>query len=246
MSTSYNRNPVAPPRLPLAPVTSFQYRELTSALPPVQRLRPNAAPVREPEERKPVEVEMTRGELEALLAAARTEAAAAAETRLRAELDMKLGAEAARITAAIDGFERERKGYFARVEGEVVRLALSIAAKILHREAQVDPMLVAALVQIAVNQLRENTAVTIRVAPANAAQWRERFAAAPQWAAVAVTEDADLAPGDCVLETELGSANFSLAAQLKEVEQGFFDILAQTPRSDRRIDLRSDTRTSKS
>jgi flagellar assembly protein FliH len=34
---------------------------------------------------------------------------------------------------------------------------------------------------------------------------------------------------DCVLETSLGSANFSINAQLKEVEQGFFDLLAQRP-----------------
>jgi flagellar assembly protein FliH len=34
-----------------------------------------------------------------------------------------------------------------------------------------------------------------------------------------------------VLQTELGSANFSLDAQLKEVEQGFFDLLALRPAS---------------
>jgi flagellar assembly protein FliH len=32
-----------------------------------------------------------------------------------------------------------------------------------------------------------------------------------------------------VLETELGSANFGLDTQLKEVEQGFFDLLALRP-----------------
>ena len=62
-------------------------------------------------------------------------------------------------------------------------------------------------------------------------RWRAHFGSAPQWAAVTVIEDANLEVSDCVLETELGSANFSLAAQLKEVEQGFFDVLAQTPRA---------------
>lgn len=229
MSMSFNRSAGELPRLPIAPVTSFKYRDLTSSLPPVQRMR-NASAPSEPEPRKQAEVEMTRAELEARLAKARTEAAEACEARLRAEFAGKVEAEAACIGAAIDAFERERKGYFARVENEVVRLALSIAAKILHREAQVDPMLVAALVQIAVNQLKENTAVTVRVHPENAAAWRERLAATPQWAAVTVAEDPELQLGDCFLETELGSANFSLAAQLKEVEQGFFDVLAQTPR----------------
>ena len=44
-----------------------------------------------------------------------------------------------------------------------------------------------------------------------------------------MTEDPQLSDQDCVLETELGSANFGLDTQLKEVEQGFFDLLALRP-----------------
>jgi flagellar assembly protein FliH len=46
---------------------------------------------------------------------------------------------------------------------------------------------------------------------------------------VAVLEDASLSEHDCMLETELGIANFGLDTQLKEVEQGFFDLLALKP-----------------
>ncbi len=222
---SFNR--LSLPRLPLPPVKSFQYREMASIPPALPRVK-SVAP--EPEVRQQAEVEMSRTELQGLLAEAREEGAAAAELRMQGSVREQAEREAGRITSALDCFERERKGYFAKIEAEVVRLALSIAAKILHREAQVDPMLVGALVQIAVNQLKENTAVSVRVNPASAARWRTHFEAAPQWASVTVIEDAVLDVGDCMLETELGSANFSLAAQLKEVEQGFFDIIAQTPR----------------
>lgn len=225
MSTSFSR--AALPRFPIAPVTSLQYREMAS-IPSLPRVRPAPAA---PEPRKQAEVEMTDAQLQALLAEARREGAAAAEARVRGDMLAKVRDESSRVTTALDCFERERKGYFARVETEVVRLALSIAAKILHRESQVDPMLVAALVQIAVGQLKENTAVNIRVHPDASARWRAHFASAPQWAAVKVVEDAELELGDCCLETELGSANLSLAAQLKEVEQGFFDVLAQTPKA---------------
>ena len=196
-------------------------------LPSLPRIK---APAVEIAPHKQAEVEMTDAELQALLAEARLEGSVATETRIREEFCVKAQAERDRMTVTLDGFERERKGYFARIETEVVRLALSIAAKILHREAQVEPMLVAALVQIAVNQLKENTVVNVRVHPKSASQWRAHFEAIPQWATVSVLEDEELELGDCVLETALGSANFSLAAQLKEVEQGFFDILAQTPK----------------
>jgi flagellar assembly protein FliH len=41
--------------------------------------------------------------------------------------------------------------------------------------------------------------------------------------------DPTLGPGNCVLETELGSTDLTLESQLKEIEQGFFDLLAQRP-----------------
>jgi flagellar assembly protein FliH len=46
---------------------------------------------------------------------------------------------------------------------------------------------------------------------------------------IAIVEDPHLGSDDCILETDVGSANFSIEAQLKEVEQGFFDLLAQRP-----------------
>jgi flagellar assembly protein FliH len=129
----------------------------------------------------------------------------------------------------IAGFEEQRSEYFANVEGEIVQLALSIAAKILHREAQVDPMLLAALVRLAVEGMREGSSVTIRVGRGRGESWKKYFAAIPSMAHVEIAEDEQLSDQDCVLETELGSANFGLDSQLKEVEQGFFDLLALRP-----------------
>jgi flagellar assembly protein FliH len=179
----------------------------------------------------PGQITLTEEALAERLAAARADGAAAAESRLRAEFEARANAEAARITTALKDFEDEAKTYYTRVEGEVVRLALSIAAKILHREAQVDPMLVAALVQIAIEQLKENSAVCLRIRPEVEAQWRARLGNTKRWARITITPDATLEPGGCLLETELGTANLSLDAQLKEVEQGFFDVLALKPRS---------------
>ena len=225
MSTSFNRGM---PRIPTPPVTSFHYREMPLGVPSLPRVKPAA--LSEPAVHSPAEIEISNAELQGMLSEARKEGVATEHARLLLVHRSELQAEMDRVSAAIDSFERERKGYFARVETEVVRLALSIAAKILHREAQVDPLLVGALVQIAMSQLKENTLVSLRVHPDSAVRWRTYFDALAQGASVSIVEDGELAAGDCVLETELGSANFSLDAQLKEVEQGFFDVLAQTPR----------------
>jgi flagellar assembly protein FliH len=90
-------------------------------------------------------------------------------------------------------------------------------------------MMVAALVRVAVEQLHDGSSVSVRVAPDKAAKWRESLANPSNGSTIAIVEDPSLAADDCILETDLGSANFSIDAQLKEVEKGFFDLLAQRP-----------------
>lgn len=205
------------------PVSVFQYPSSDPAVSSLPKIDASAA---EPEELL-LGITLTEEALNGRLAAARAEAAQQAEARLRKEYEAR---DVSKIVEAVRGFERERSEYFSRVEREVVHLALSIAGKILHREAQVDPMLVAALVRIALTQLKDGSAVTIRTRPDEAERWRAYFAApSAQSLQVAVVEDSELAPGGCILETELGLADFSLDAQLKEVERGFFDVLAQRP-----------------
>lgn len=168
-------------------------------------------------------------EIASLVEREKANAAQETEQRLRREYEQKLVAERACIAKAVAGFEEERSDYYARVESEVVQLALSIAAKILHREAQVDPMLVAALVRIAIEKMHEGSAVTLRVSPSRVGSWRRYFAGYPNLSHVEVNDDTSLSEQDCIVGTELGSANFGLDTQLKEVEQGFFDLLALRP-----------------
>jgi flagellar assembly protein FliH len=80
-----------------------------------------------------------------------------------------------------------------------------------------------------VDRLHDGSVVSVRVAPQKAEKWREFLANPLNGSTITIVEDVHLEPEDCVLETDLGSANFSIEAQLKEVEQGFFDLLAQRP-----------------
>ena len=179
---------------------------------------------------KPVpEPGLSAEEMESRLKQARGEAAAEAELRLRKVHEEKLASFAGRIGRAVEQFVEERRSYFARVETELVRLALSIAARILHREAQVDPLLVAALVRIAIEKMQDGSSVTVRVSPRDAAGWRTRLDEDIGGSDVEIVEDDQLGPQECVLETRLGSVEFGIEAQLKEIERGFFDLLAHRP-----------------
>ncbi|HEY0795063.1 MAG TPA: FliH/SctL family protein [Acidisarcina sp.] len=172
---------------------------------------------------------LTIQERDEMVAAATAEGAASRDVQIRHEFEANFQREAAGIANAIQAFVQEQQNYFARVEQEVVSLALAIAAKILHREAQVDSMLLAALVRVAVNQLHDGSKVSVRIRPGEAARWNEFFRNQKNRAVVEVIEDSNLGADDCILETDLGSSNFSIDGQLKEVEKGFFDLLALRP-----------------
>jgi flagellar assembly protein FliH len=153
------------------------------------------------------------------------------EARARAALEASLAALRGELADALRQFAAQREGYFQRVEGDVVQLALSIARKILHREVQMDPLLLTGIVRVALESLRDGTRVRLRAHPAEIALWRDYFSrSADPSASPELLGDASLEPGSCVLETELGSTHISLETQLKEIEQGFADLLQQRPR----------------
>ncbi len=212
------------------PITAMEYRDMAGHLTSDST---NRSGVRTPNgaNRRRATVNLSEEELAAKIQREVSDATHQTEQRLRQEYEGKLKAAQAPLTAAIAAFEVQRTEYYARVEAEVVQLALAIAAKILHREAQVDPMLVAALVRMTVEKMREGSSVTVRVGLGRAKRWKEFFAAQPCVAQIDVVEDVKLSDHDCMVETELGVANFGLDTQLKEVEQGFFDLLALRPES---------------
>lgn len=148
----------------------------------------------------------------------------------RKNFEQKLTEERGTIAAALTQFARDRVAYYARLEREVVQLALAIARKILHREAQVDPLLLAGIVRVALEKIEGATAVTLRVHPQVAADWRRYLASRMEPENLpTIVEDPALEPERCVLETSMGTAQLGVELQLKEIEQGFMDLLAARP-----------------
>jgi flagellar assembly protein FliH len=148
----------------------------------------------------------------------------------RKTLDEQLARERSHLASAIIQFQRDRAVYFKKVETEVVQLALSIARKVLHREAQLDPLLLAAIVRVALEQIEGATKVVLRVHPQKSHAWRSYFATQTELhAPPEIVEDTAVAPDRCRLETSMGQTEIGLEVQLKEIEQGLMDVLAARP-----------------
>jgi flagellar assembly protein FliH len=152
------------------------------------------------------------------------------EAQSRARFERELAVERQALAKALQDFARDREGYFSHVEAEVVKLAVGIARKILHREVQVDPLLLAGVVRIALEKIAAGTSVRLRVHPDHVYAWHDFFANQQEHRLVPeLLGDATLGMGHCVLETALGTTELTLEAQLAEIERGFFDLLAQRP-----------------
>jgi flagellar biosynthesis/type III secretory pathway protein FliH len=128
------------------------------------------------------------------------------------------------LAALVEKFALERDRYLHEVEHEVVELALAVAARILRREAQMDPLLLTGAVRVALGQLSKTTKVRLQVPTSELELWTDAIALIPNLPLKPDVLAGDgMREGDCVIKTEMGSVDLGIRAQLGEIERGFFD-----------------------
>ena len=128
------------------------------------------------------------------------------------------------LAGLIESFTTERDRFLHAVEQEVVKLALAVAARILRREAQMDPLLLTGAVRVALGQLAGASEVRLRVPAAEAELWKETIALVPNLAMKpAVVPEEGMRLGECVIESKVGTVDLGVRSQLGEIERGFFD-----------------------
>ena len=152
-----------------------------------------------------------------------------AQERLEGQSQARVDRERERLAVVVQDFGTARERYFGDVEQEVVKLALAIAARVLHREAQMDPLLLMAAVRVALEKMADRSSVVLRSSHAEVEAWERVFQATEPTERPRVVSDALLERGDCVLETKLGTVELGVRIQLEEIEKGFFDLLNHRP-----------------
>jgi flagellar assembly protein FliH len=185
-------------------------------------------------ERRQENIEAIRRTLETEFQArekhAREEGIKEGQSAVRAEVAREIAAFRDASATSLIQFGADRENYFHRVEGQVVKLALAIARKILHREAQLDPLLLAGVVRVALEEVSSASMVRLYVHPDQVQTWQEfldrqiDLRQKPD-----ILADAGIVEGQCRIESSIGSADLSIESQLTEIERGFFDLLAQRP-----------------
>jgi flagellar assembly protein FliH len=163
------------------------------------------------------------------IAAAHQQAAEELAIALQKQKERLEQEHASTVRAAISAFQESQSRYFAEAESVVVRLALNIAGRVLHREAQMDPLLLRGAVRVALEDLQQSATCVLEVPAEKVEAWNGWLSLAGMLLRVQIRGKDDGDPGHCRLEIGASTADLSVNTQLAEIERGFFDLLQGRP-----------------
>ena len=135
------------------------------------------------------------------------------------------------LEAVITGFEEEKVGILASLEPEIVKLAISIAEKIINTEVQMNPELVLNNIRACLEHIVHKDRVTVRLNPSDfknavffQAQLAEEWGGSNQ---LIFETDPAVGRGGAVLETDFGELDARIDQQLIQIENELKKVMEE-------------------
>lgn len=127
--------------------------------------------------------------------------------------------------AMVNQLASARKQARQEAEESMVKLALAIAKRILHRELATDPEAILGLVRSAIDRLDAREIHKLRMSPGDAQIAIDNRADMNLPKMLEIIADPSLPPGSAIFETTRGEFDVSAHTQLEEIERGFADLV---------------------
>lgn len=115
----------------------------------------------------------------------------------------------------------------SQAEEELVKLAIAVARRILHRELQVDPDAMQSLIRTALSKINQREIQQIRTDPASQSIVEQALRNVDTSRKVEVISDPAMKSGSLVVETTRGHLDASVETQLQEIQRGFVDMVTR-------------------
>jgi len=112
-----------------------------------------------------------------------------------------------------------------RATEDLIHLAVSIAARVIHREVVIDPDALAGLVKAAFMKVQSREINRVRMHPALDGLVRKSLEQCGSPKNLVLAPDPGLKPGEVFFETAQGILDASVETQLGEIERGLIDKL---------------------
>jgi len=129
------------------------------------------------------------------------------------------------LADTLDTLARLRENIREESIQDLVHLAVSIAARVIHREVAVDPDALAGLIQAAFSKLQSREINHVRMHPTLEGLVRKLLEQAGAPKNLVLTADPNLKPAEVFFETSQGILDASVETQLREIERGLIDKL---------------------
>jgi flagellar assembly protein FliH len=130
-----------------------------------------------------------------------------------------------KLARSIQEIAEARPKLRAEAEGDLLKLSLAIARKVLHRELSADPDSIAGLIKVCLDKIRLQEIVRVRIHPQHHAPIQQLLVRLSTGVPIELLSDPKLQLGGVVIETTRGEYDASVDVQLKEIERGLTDRL---------------------
>ncbi|MCS6885556.1 MAG: FliH/SctL family protein [Acidobacteriota bacterium] len=129
----------------------------------------------------------------------------------------------AKVNEIIYELTEKKREVLAQAEADMIRLSIRVAARIIGRELRQHPDTIADIVTQAIQTVRNQTKIIIRVNPDDMEHLLKSkdllLARVGQSKIIDFQSDPKVQPGGCVIESEAGTVNAQLKTQLEVMEK---------------------------
>ena len=122
-----------------------------------------------------------------------------------------------RLAETLDELGSLRAELIHKSERQVVRLAIAIAARVIHREITLDSELLVVMARVALDRLGDTSSATIRLHPQDHAAALAVRGVTLSTESVSVVADPNVSRGGCLVESDFGLIDLTPAAQVAEI-----------------------------
>jgi flagellar assembly protein FliH len=129
------------------------------------------------------------------------------------------------LAETLETLSRLRETIREETTQDLVHLAISIAARVIHREVAIDSDALTGLVQAAFSKLQSREINRVRMHPALEGLVRKSLEQSGSPKNLVLMADPSLKPAEVFFETSQGTLDASVETQLREIERGLIDRL---------------------
>lgn len=117
-----------------------------------------------------------------------------------------------------------RAGIAESAERDLVKLAIEIAKKIVHRQVTVDNEVALTLARIALARIHSRAQAKIYLHPEDFAYVSKHLDRLATGRSIELAEDRAISRGGCLIETEIGDIDARIEQQFAELERSFLGV----------------------